>query len=99
MDLLINPSKVIAIGLNYRDHAKEFNLPIPEQPLIFMKPSTSVIGNGDAIIYPPDTHELHFEGELGIIIKDKARGITKEDAPSYIAGFTCANDVTARDLQ
>jgi 2-keto-4-pentenoate hydratase/2-oxohepta-3-ene-1,7-dioic acid hydratase in catechol pathway len=96
---MFHPTKIIAIGLNYLDHAKEFNMEIPEYPLIFMKPPTAVIGNGETIIYPPQTKELHYEGELGIVIGKKTRNVSVEDAKHYIAGYTCANDVTARDLQ
>ena len=96
---MFNPTKIIAIGLNYMDHAKEMNHQIPTYPLIFMKPSTAVILNDDYIIYPPDTKELHYEGELAVVIKNKTKNISKEDARYYIAGYTCANDVTARDLQ
>jgi 2-keto-4-pentenoate hydratase/2-oxohepta-3-ene-1,7-dioic acid hydratase in catechol pathway len=99
MGIIASPTKIIAIGLNYYDHAQEFKAPIPKEPLIFLKPATSVIGDNEAIIYPPETKELHYEGELAIIIKEKARRVTKEEAPGYIAGYTCANDVTARDLQ
>lgn len=90
---------MVAIGLNYRDHAKEFNMPIPEYPILFLKPPTSVIGNGEDIIFPPQTKELHYEGELGIVISERARNVPVPEAQRYIAGFTCANDVTARDLQ
>jgi 2-keto-4-pentenoate hydratase/2-oxohepta-3-ene-1,7-dioic acid hydratase in catechol pathway len=96
---MFHPTKIIAIGLNYLDHAKEFNMEIPEYPLIFMKPPTAVIGNGETIIYPLQTKELHYEGELGIVIGKKTRNVSVEDAKHYIAGYTCANDVTARDLQ
>jgi 2-keto-4-pentenoate hydratase/2-oxohepta-3-ene-1,7-dioic acid hydratase in catechol pathway len=96
---MFHPTKIIAIGLNYLDHAKEMNKEIPEYPLIFLKPPTAVIQSGDSIVYPPMTKELHYEGELAVIIKNRIRNITKEDAPLYIAGYTCANDVTARDLQ
>ncbi|MCX5808017.1 MAG: fumarylacetoacetate hydrolase family protein [Proteobacteria bacterium] len=96
---MFHPTKIIAIGLNYRDHAKEMHYEIPEYPIIFLKPPTAVIQNGDYIVYPPMTKELHYEGELAVIIKSKTRNITKEDAPRHIAGYTCANDVTARDLQ
>lgn len=95
----INPSKIIAVGLNYMDHAKEFNMEIPDHPLIFMKPSTSVIGDGDDIVFPVQTKELHYEGELAIVMGGKTKNIHATDAHRYIAGFTCANDVTARDLQ
>jgi len=96
---MFHPTKIIAIGLNYLDHAKEFNMEIPEYPLIFMKPPTAVIGNGETILYPPQTKELHYEGELGIVIGKKARNVQIQEAHHYIAGYTCANDVTARDLQ
>lgn len=99
MDTFINPTKIIAIGLNYLDHAKELKMKIPDHPLIFMKPPTSVIGSGDAIIFPPQTRELNYEGELAVIIKDKVRNVLKDEARRFIAGYTCANDVTARDLQ
>ena len=96
---MFHPTKIVAIGLNYFDHAKEFNLEVPDYPLLFMKPPTAVIGDGETIIYPPQTKELHYEGELGIMIGKKARNVSVEDAKDYIAGYTCANDVTARDLQ
>jgi 2-keto-4-pentenoate hydratase/2-oxohepta-3-ene-1,7-dioic acid hydratase in catechol pathway len=96
---MFHPTKIIAIGLNYLDHAKELNMDIPEYPLIFMKPPTAVIEDGGTIIYPPQTKELHYEGELGIVIGKKARNVSIEEAKDYIAGYTCANDVTARDLQ
>jgi len=99
MDTIINPTKIIAIGLNYLDHAKELKMNIPDYPLIFMKPSTAVIGSGDAIILPPQTKELNYEGELAVVIKEKTKNVSKDEARRYIAGYTCANDVTARDLQ
>jgi len=99
MDLVIKPTKIIAIGLNYLDHAKELKMDIPDHPLIFIKPSTSVIGNGDPIILPSQTKELNYEGELAVVIKDTAKSISKNEARRFIAGYTCANDVTARDLQ
>jgi len=96
---MFNPTKIIAIGLNYYDHAKEMNVSVPKYPLIFMKPPTSVILNGESIIYPDQTKELHYEGELGIVIKEKIKNVAKKVAYKYIAGYTCANDITARDLQ
>jgi len=96
---MFNPTKIIAIGLNYHDHAKEMNVSVPKYPLIFMKPPTSVILNGESIIYPDQTKELHYEGELGIVIKEKIKNVAKKVAYKYIAGYTCANDITARDLQ
>ncbi|MBA4418260.1 MAG: hypothetical protein C0392_10180 [Syntrophus sp. (in: bacteria)] len=96
---MFNPTKIIAIGLNYYDHAKEMNVQVPDQPLIFLKPATAVIENGEAIIYPPQTDELHYEGELAIVIRDLTKNVLKADAVHHIAGYSCANDVTARDLQ
>ena len=96
---LFNPTKVIAIGLNYLDHAKEFNMKIPTEPLIFMKPATSVVEHEEAIIYPPETKELDYEGEMAIVVSETARCVSADKAYRYIAGYTCANDVTARDLQ
>lgn len=95
----ITPTKIIAVGLNYRDHAEELNLPIPEEPLLFMKPPSSVIGHSDTIIYPPQAKRVDYEAELAIIIKKKARNISFKNAEDYIFGYTCLNDVTARDLQ
>lgn len=96
---MFNPTKIIAIGLNYHDHAKEMNVKVPEYPLIFMKPPTTVILDGAYIMYPKQTKELHYEGELGIVIKEKIKDVPEDEAHKYIAGYTCANDITARDLQ
>ena len=95
----LKPSKIICVGLNYIDHAKELGMPIPEYPILFMKPPSALVYNNDPIIYPPQTKELHYEAELAIVIKDKFRNVSKEDALQHIKGFTCSNDVTARDLQ
>lgn len=99
MGAIIHPTKIIAIGLNYIDHAKELKMDMPERPLILMKPSTSVIGSGDAIILPSQTKELNYEGELAVVIKEKAKNISPDEAHRFVAGYTCGNDVTARDLQ
>ncbi|MGC5327613.1 fumarylacetoacetate hydrolase family protein [Brevibacillus sp. SYSU BS000544] len=93
------PTKVVCIGVNYKDHAAEMNKQLPKEPLIFLKPSTAVIGSGDAIVYPRLTQNLHYEGELAVVIKKEARKIKAADADDYILGFTCALDITARDLQ
>jgi 2-keto-4-pentenoate hydratase/2-oxohepta-3-ene-1,7-dioic acid hydratase in catechol pathway len=95
----ILPSKVVALGKNYADHAKEMGGDAPTTPMIFLKPSTSVIGDGDAIRLPPSSNEVHYEGELAVIIGRPARNVTREDAPSYVLGYAAANDVTARDQQ
>jgi 2-keto-4-pentenoate hydratase/2-oxohepta-3-ene-1,7-dioic acid hydratase in catechol pathway len=93
------PSKIVAVGLNYRSHAEELGTPLPEVPLIFLKPSTAVIGPESAIIYPYASSRVDYEGELGVVIKKRARQITPDEALDYVLGYTCFNDVTARDLQ
>jgi 2-keto-4-pentenoate hydratase/2-oxohepta-3-ene-1,7-dioic acid hydratase in catechol pathway len=95
----ILPSKVVAVGRNYADHAAEFGNAVPDEPIIFIKPSTSVIGPHDPILVPPSTSRLDFEGELAVVIGRLARDIRAENAASVILGYTVANDVTARDLQ
>lgn len=95
----INPSKIICVGLNYKDHARELKMEIPTHPIIFLKPPSALIFNGDSIIYPPQTRELHYEGELAVIIKDKIKNVSAEEAARHILGYTCGNDITARDLQ
>ena len=96
---MFHPSKIIVIGLNYRDHANEMGMEIPEYPIICLKPSTSVIQNGEMIVYPSQSEEVHYEGELAIVIKDRIRNVPIDEVSRHIAGYTCANDVTARDLQ
>jgi len=93
------PSKIVALGLNYRDHAEEVKLPIPEKPLLFMKPSTSVIGPGDGIVYPKMSKRVDYEAELAVVIGKEAKAVSEGKAGEYILGYTCLNDVTARDLQ
>ncbi len=93
------PSKIVALGLNYRSHAEEVKSPLPENPLIFIKPSTAVIGPEENIVYPPSSTRVDYEGELGVVIKKPAWSVSKEDALNYVLGYTCFNDVTARDLQ
>lgn len=93
-------SKAICIGLNYSDHAKEFQLPIPTEPVVFMKPSTAALAPPNKeIIYPEMSNRLDYEAELAVVIGKKARFVPETDASSYILGYTCANDITARDLQ
>jgi 2-keto-4-pentenoate hydratase/2-oxohepta-3-ene-1,7-dioic acid hydratase in catechol pathway len=93
------PTKVIAVGKNYVDHAAEMNSEVPEHPLIFLKPPTSVIGPLAAIRVPPESAEVHHEGELAIVMGRVARRVAADEAGEYILGYTAANDVTARDLQ
>lgn len=93
------PGKVVAVGLNYLDHIKEMNDPMPDEPVIFIKPSTSVIGPDEAIIWPKRSEKVSYEAELACVIKKTCKKITAEQADEYILGYTCCNDVTARDLQ
>lgn len=93
------PSKVICVGLNYRDHAAEMKEALPDEPVLFMKPSTTVIGPGEAIVFPAMAGRVDYEAELGVVIGKQAKDVPAEKAGDYILGYTCANDVTARDLQ
>ncbi len=95
----VRPTKIVAVGLNYRDHAREFDLDIPAEPIIFLKPPSSVIGPGEDIVYPRGVKRLDFEAELAIVISRRCKAIPREKAKEYILGYTCFNDVTARDLQ
>jgi 2-keto-4-pentenoate hydratase/2-oxohepta-3-ene-1,7-dioic acid hydratase in catechol pathway len=93
------PSKIVCLGINYREHAEEFNSTLPSVPLIFLKPSTAAIGPGDDIYYPPSSKRVDYEGELAVVISRTARHIPVENALDCVLGYTCFNDVTARDLQ
>jgi len=93
------PTKIIALGLNYNEHAKELGMEIPSSPLTFIKPSTSVVGHGCNIVYPSASAQVDYEGELAAVIKKAAWRVTTEDAMDYVLGYCCFNDVTARDLQ
>ncbi|MBD2580291.1 fumarylacetoacetate hydrolase family protein [Oscillatoria sp. FACHB-1406] len=93
------PSKIIAVGKNYANHAAEMGTPVPEEPLLFLKPPTTIIADGQAIEYPSQSQRVDYEGELAITIGDRARHCTPEEAQNKIWGYTIANDVTARDLQ
>jgi 2-keto-4-pentenoate hydratase/2-oxohepta-3-ene-1,7-dioic acid hydratase in catechol pathway len=95
-----HPSKIVALGLNYRSHAEETKLPIPPNPLIFIKPSTTVIGPDDEIVLPPlAKRRVDYEGELGVVIGRKAKDVPQERAKDYILGYTCVNDVSERYAQ
>jgi 2-keto-4-pentenoate hydratase/2-oxohepta-3-ene-1,7-dioic acid hydratase in catechol pathway len=93
------PSKIVALGVNYRDHAEEMKTKLPEDPLLFIKPATSVIGPGDEIVYPKMSKQVDYEAELGVVIRKVTKAVSVEKAAEYILGYTCLNDVTARDLQ
>lgn len=95
----ILPSKVIGVGRNYHEHAAELNNPVPDEPLIFLKPSTSVIGPGVAIRRPNVSERVDYEGELAVVIGRPCHAVKPEDVAGVILGYTCANDVTARDLR
>ena len=96
---VIPRSKVVAVGRNYREHAAEFGNEAPAEPLLFLKPNTSVVGPGDAIVSPPQSERVEFEGELAVVIGRIAKNVAEADADGVIFGYTIANDVTARDLQ
>ncbi|MCL4514214.1 MAG: fumarylacetoacetate hydrolase family protein [Firmicutes bacterium] len=93
------PTKIVAVGLNYVDHARELGMAIPEEPVIFMKPLSTLVGPGGLIIYPAMSRRVEYEGELAIVIKDTTRDVRPEEAKAHILGYSCYNDVTARDLQ
>ena len=93
------PTKILCVGRNYVDHAKELGNPVPQMPLIFMKPPSSVIGTGDTILLPPQSSQVEHEGELVAVIGRRARNILAENAAEFIFGYTVGNDITARDLQ
>jgi 2-keto-4-pentenoate hydratase/2-oxohepta-3-ene-1,7-dioic acid hydratase in catechol pathway len=95
----VTPSKVVAIGLNYKDHAAEMNKPLPAEPLMFLKPSTAVIGPGEAIRIPPNVGEIHYEAEVGVVIGKKTTRVPADNAMEHVLGLTCLIDVTARELQ
>jgi 2-keto-4-pentenoate hydratase/2-oxohepta-3-ene-1,7-dioic acid hydratase in catechol pathway len=95
----MRPGKIVCIGRNYRDHAKEMGNEVPTEPLFFLKPSTSVIGNGDAIVLPPQSHQVEFEGEIGVVVGRKLTRASEAQAVAAIEGIVALNDVTARDLQ
>ncbi len=93
------PSKVVAVGRNYAEHARELGNAVPEAPITFFKPSTSVIGPGDPIAYPSFTSDIHHEAELAVVIGRLCREVPADRAHEVILGYTCANDLTARDVQ
>jgi 2-keto-4-pentenoate hydratase/2-oxohepta-3-ene-1,7-dioic acid hydratase in catechol pathway len=96
---VIPRSKVVGVGRNYADHATELGQVAPDEPLLFLKPNTSVIGPMEGIAYPQQSAEVHYEGELAVVIGRLCRDVPRERVPEVVFGYTCANDVTARDLQ
>jgi 2-keto-4-pentenoate hydratase/2-oxohepta-3-ene-1,7-dioic acid hydratase in catechol pathway len=95
----IIPTKVVGIGKNYADHASEMGGSAPERPLMFLKPTTAIVGPDEAIVLPPESSEVHHEAELAVVIGRMCRRVPADQAMSVVLGSTCANDVTARDLQ
>jgi 2-keto-4-pentenoate hydratase/2-oxohepta-3-ene-1,7-dioic acid hydratase in catechol pathway len=94
------PSKIIGIGRNYKEHAEELGNPLPLEPLIFLKPPSAVVGHLDAVVQPPASHRVDYEGEVGVVIRKKTRQLGDDDpVDPLILGYTCFNDITARDLQ
>jgi 2-keto-4-pentenoate hydratase/2-oxohepta-3-ene-1,7-dioic acid hydratase in catechol pathway len=95
----VAPSKIVAVGLNYRDHAEEMHLSVPDEPSIFLKPLSALCGPDDPIICPALSSRVDYEGELAIVIRKRCRHVPSERAREYVLGYTCLNDVTARDIQ
>ena len=96
----VAPSKIVCVGRNYKEHAAELGNAMPSEPLLFLKPPSAVVGDGEAIELPPQSQRVEHEGELGVVIGRRARRLADEEDPlSYVLGYTCLNDVTARDLQ
>jgi 2-keto-4-pentenoate hydratase/2-oxohepta-3-ene-1,7-dioic acid hydratase in catechol pathway len=95
----VTPSKIVAVGRNYAEHAKELGNEAPSEPIIFLKPPSAVAAPNATIVRPPQSQRVDFEGELAIVIGKSARNVRRDDWRSVVLGFTCANDVTARDLQ
>jgi len=93
------PSKIVCVGLNYTEHARELKMEIPDEPILFLKPPSAIIGPGEEIVYPPSSQQVDYEGELGVVIGKRCKNISAEDYEKYVLGYTCINDVTARDLQ
>jgi 2-keto-4-pentenoate hydratase/2-oxohepta-3-ene-1,7-dioic acid hydratase in catechol pathway len=96
----IVPSKIVCVGRNYREHAAELGNKMPEEPLLFLKAPSAIIASGEEIVLPGASQQVEHEGELGVVIGRVARNIASDEDPlSYVLGYTCVNDVTARDLQ
>ncbi|HEX2709511.1 MAG TPA: fumarylacetoacetate hydrolase family protein [Candidatus Deferrimicrobium sp.] len=93
------PGKIVAVGLNYKDHAREVGMKIPEEPLLFLKAPSALNGPEGEIVYPPQSRRVDYEAELAVVIGRVAKNVKEKDAAAHILGYTCINDVTARDLQ
>jgi len=97
--VIARPQKIVCVGLNYRDHAEEQGVALPERPLLFAKWPNTLIGNGDAIRIPSISQNVDYEAELGVVIGRRAHGVAVDDALSFVEGYVVANDVSGRDLQ
>lgn len=95
----VGPSKIVCVGRNYAEHAREFGNAVPEQPLLFLKPPSALIGPGDPILLPPESARVEHEAEIAVVVGRRLRFVSPAEAESAIGGIACANDVTARDLQ
>jgi 2-keto-4-pentenoate hydratase/2-oxohepta-3-ene-1,7-dioic acid hydratase in catechol pathway len=96
---LPRPSKIVCVGRNYVEHARELGNTVPERPLIFLKPPSSLLADGETIVLPAASTRVEHEGEIAVVIGERARNVRAQDAPRYVAGYAALNDVTARDLQ
>jgi 2-keto-4-pentenoate hydratase/2-oxohepta-3-ene-1,7-dioic acid hydratase in catechol pathway len=97
--MLLSPSKILCVGRNYADHAKELGNEVPTTPLIFMKPPSSILGSGEPIVLPRASRRVEYEGEIGVVIGMRAYRVDEREAVKYVRGILAVNDVTARDLQ
>ncbi len=95
----VSPSKIICVGRNYVAHARELGNEVPKEPMIFLKPPSSLLASGGEIVLPPQSQQVEYEGEIGVVLLERMRHATAEQAARARLGFTCVNDVTARDLQ
>ena len=93
------PTKIVCVGQNYLGHIEEIGVPVPKEPVLFLKPPSSLIGHEDPIIYARDANRIDYEGELAIVIKHKMKGVNETDTLNYVLGYSCFNDVTERDIQ
>jgi 2-keto-4-pentenoate hydratase/2-oxohepta-3-ene-1,7-dioic acid hydratase in catechol pathway len=97
--LIINPSKIVCVGRNYAEHARELGNEVPKQPMLFLKPPSALIGSGETILLPPASQRVEYEAEIGVILGAPLSHASDAEAERAIGGFICVNDVTARDLQ
>jgi 2-keto-4-pentenoate hydratase/2-oxohepta-3-ene-1,7-dioic acid hydratase in catechol pathway len=93
------PTKIVCVGLNYAEHARELKMQLPEEPILFIKPPTAVLAPGGAIVYPSSSQQVDYEGELAVVMGKRCKNVSADEAEKCILGYTCLNDITARDLQ